>query len=220
MLVRMDEGVLIAVGCGERDEAASQAESAGCHAHRYGKGAAGRVQGRVATDADLAGYTEGTGCQPTRPDSPDGGCPLVVAPSGSLSVVLCLYGPFAFAFSLRGGLPSWRRTISAAARLTPDGSLTVLDLPGPPAYALVTCPTGPGPVRWEVPACSVPGASTTARPRAAMECRMISADDHVEHAWLPGDLWQHRILTQWPVPSRLRLRPPPHGRVAQSVSVH
>jgi hypothetical protein len=36
MLVRLDHGVLIAVGCGERDEAASQAERAGCHAHRYG----------------------------------------------------------------------------------------------------------------------------------------------------------------------------------------
>jgi len=42
MLVRLDHGVLIAVGCGQRDEAASQAERAGCHAHRYGKGAAGR----------------------------------------------------------------------------------------------------------------------------------------------------------------------------------
>jgi hypothetical protein len=29
MLVRLDHGVLIAVGCGERDEAASQAERAG-----------------------------------------------------------------------------------------------------------------------------------------------------------------------------------------------
>jgi len=67
MLVRLDHGVLIAVGCGERDEAASQAERAGCHAHRYGKGAAGRGQGRVTTDADLAGYTEGTGCLPTHP---------------------------------------------------------------------------------------------------------------------------------------------------------
>src|SRR5258705_1293030 len=30
MLVRLDQGGLIAVGCGERDEAASQAERAGC----------------------------------------------------------------------------------------------------------------------------------------------------------------------------------------------
>jgi len=67
MLVRLDQGVLIAVGCGERDEAASQAERAGCHAHRYGKGAAGRGQGRATTDADLARYTEGTGCLPTHP---------------------------------------------------------------------------------------------------------------------------------------------------------
>jgi len=67
VLVRLDHGVLIALGCGERDEAASQAERAGCHAHRYGKGAAGRDQGRVTTDADLAGYTEGTGCLPPHP---------------------------------------------------------------------------------------------------------------------------------------------------------
>ncbi len=67
MLVRLDQGVLIAVGCGERDEAASQAERAGCHAHRYGRGAAGRDHARATTHADLAGYTEGTGCQPTRP---------------------------------------------------------------------------------------------------------------------------------------------------------
>ncbi len=67
MLVRLDEGVLITVGCGERDEAASQAERAGCHAHRYGKGASGRHHGRATTDADLARYTEGTGCQPTHP---------------------------------------------------------------------------------------------------------------------------------------------------------
>ena len=67
MLVWLDSGVLIAVGCGERDEAASQAERARCHAHRYGKGAAGRDHGRATTDADLAGYTEGSGCQPTHP---------------------------------------------------------------------------------------------------------------------------------------------------------
>ena len=67
MLVRLDHGVLIAVGCGERDEAASQAERAGYHAHRYGKGAAGRDHGRATTDADLAGYTEGTGWLPTHP---------------------------------------------------------------------------------------------------------------------------------------------------------
>jgi hypothetical protein len=67
MLVRLDEGVLIAVGCGERGEAASQAERAGCQAHRYGKGAAGRDHGRATTDAGLAGYTEGTGCLPTHP---------------------------------------------------------------------------------------------------------------------------------------------------------
>jgi len=46
---------------------ASKAERAGCHAHRYGKGAAGRDHGRASTDADLAGYTEGTGCLPTHP---------------------------------------------------------------------------------------------------------------------------------------------------------
>ena len=48
-------------------ESVSQAERAGCHAHRYGRGAAGRGQGRATTDADLAGYTEGTGCPPTHP---------------------------------------------------------------------------------------------------------------------------------------------------------
>jgi len=67
MLVRLDEGLLIAVGCGERGEAASQAERAGCHAHLYGKGAAARDYGRATTDADLAGYTEHTGCLPTHP---------------------------------------------------------------------------------------------------------------------------------------------------------
>jgi len=50
MLVRLDHGVLIAVGCGERDEAASQAERAGYHVHRYGKGAAG-ADGRAAATA-------------------------------------------------------------------------------------------------------------------------------------------------------------------------
>ena len=67
MLVRLDHGVLIAVGCRERDEAASQAKRAGCHAHHYGKGAAGRDHGRATTDADIAGYTEGTRCLPTHP---------------------------------------------------------------------------------------------------------------------------------------------------------
>ncbi len=72
MLVRMDEGVLIAVGCGERDEAASQAEPAGCHAHRYGKGAARRDHGRPTTHADLGGTLRAPGAsRHTRP-SPEG----------------------------------------------------------------------------------------------------------------------------------------------------
>jgi hypothetical protein len=40
---------------------------AGCHAHCYSKGAAGRDHERATTDADLAGYTEGAGCLPTHP---------------------------------------------------------------------------------------------------------------------------------------------------------
>src|SRR5258708_19004647 len=89
MLVRMDEGVLIAVGCGERDEAASQAERAGRHAHRYGKGAAGRGQGRVTTDADLAGYTEGAGRYGSPGLRPKGmSRALEAAPSGSVSYLL------------------------------------------------------------------------------------------------------------------------------------
>ena len=85
MLVRLDDGVLIAVGCGERDEAASQAERARCHAHRYGKGAAGRDRGRATTDVDLARYTEEYWVAADTPGNrPTGmGRPLEAAPSGS-----------------------------------------------------------------------------------------------------------------------------------------
>ena len=31
----------------------------------------------------------------------------------------------------------------------------------------------------------------------AMEYRIISADDHIDMAWLPRDLWQQRVPIQW-----------------------
>jgi len=53
MLVRLDQGVLIAVGCGERDEAASETECAGNAAHHHDRGAAGRRPTRDTAPADL-----------------------------------------------------------------------------------------------------------------------------------------------------------------------
>jgi hypothetical protein len=54
MLVRLDQGVLIAVGGGERDEAAPKAQRARNPAHHHDRGAAGRRPTRDTAPADLA----------------------------------------------------------------------------------------------------------------------------------------------------------------------
>ncbi len=65
MLVQLEPGVLLTVGCGKCGEPASEAEHARNPAHHQDRGAAGRCPGWDAAPADVA--VPGTGCPPLHP---------------------------------------------------------------------------------------------------------------------------------------------------------
>ena len=72
LFLRLEWRVHLAVGCGERGEAPSQAECVGHRAHRYDRGAAGQRSARDATPSDLGRYPRVTGWPPDARPSPEG----------------------------------------------------------------------------------------------------------------------------------------------------